>query len=98
MEMSYLKSFPLLLLLPLLDCPVPPKPKSLKKSSKISEKDDEKSKLPKPLCPPRLLERQHDQIDHNLLFSYHLKEHDKLPSSLNFSSEALSPLFYLDDI
>ena len=50
--MSYLKSFPLLFLLPLLDWLELPNPKSPKTSSKISEKDEEKSKLPKPLCPP----------------------------------------------
>ena len=49
-DKSYLKSDPLLLVF--LDrLPLPPKP-SPKKSSNISEKELEKSKLLKPLLPP----------------------------------------------
>ena len=54
-EISYLKSLPLLFDLPLLDLPEDAKPKSPKfpkTSSNISEKEEEKSKLPKPPCPP----------------------------------------------
>ena len=50
-DKSYLKSDPLKFefLLPLL---LLGSPKSLKKSSKISENDDEKSKFSKPPCLP----------------------------------------------
>ena len=70
MAISYLKSLPLLLDLA-LDLPEDPKPKSPKSpktSSNISEKEDEKSKLPKP--PDHHLEKQRVQIGHNWLFSF----------------------------